>query len=324
MPQITRNIHPVRSSHPEHRRDLDLTVVVPTHNRWALLQRALRSALNQEETDLEVVVVDDGSDDRVPKLAELEDPRTRLLRHQEPRGVAAARNTGLIAARGGWVGFLDDDVWAPRRARTLLDAARASGADFVYSGAILVDAELRPIAAAPAPNPRGLRDALRARNAIPGGGSNMLVETPLLKRVGGFNERFSFGEDWELWLRLANAYQPGAVAQSLVAHSYHADNTILRDEAAARHHLDALRREHGVSLRRSGADQQVAQTLWWLGYRSAAARLYFRAGIRNLDLGNVARGARAAVLSHRGARRLRLVARAPQPPEWLRAYSGAS
>src|SRR5436190_2460370 len=261
-----------------HQPNVDLSVVVPTYNRWGWLQRAARSALTQEETDIEVVVVDDGSAERSQASPELDDFRTRLLRHPEPRGAAAARNTGLKVARGKWVGFLDDDdLWAPQRAKALLDAAQSSGAEFVYSGAILVDAALRPIAAAPAPSPRRLSDALRTRNAIPGGGSNMIVETGTLKRLGGFDERFAFVEDWELWLRLANTHQPAAVAQPLVAHTYHPNNWILRDEARARRNLAALRREHGVSLRRSGADQQMAQALWWSGDRSAAARRYFRA-----------------------------------------------
>ncbi|HWC32537.1 MAG TPA: glycosyltransferase family 2 protein, partial [Actinomycetota bacterium] len=120
----------------------EVTVVIPTRDRWSLLATAaLPAALVQEDVDLEVVVVDDGSRDETPeRLAELTDPRLRVIRNLEPLGVAQARNAGIAAARGRWLAFLDDDdLWSPRKLRTQLDAARAAGASFVYAGVINVD-----------------------------------------------------------------------------------------------------------------------------------------------------------------------------------------
>src|SRR5829696_5642514 len=93
-----------------------VSVVIPTRNRSQLLSRTLQSALNQEEVAVEVVVVDDGSDNRDALVPEIEDTRVRLVRHRQRRGPAAARNTGIEAARAPWVAFLDDDdLWAPHR-----------------------------------------------------------------------------------------------------------------------------------------------------------------------------------------------------------------
>ena len=86
------------------------TIVVPTRNRAELLPRALRSALGQTYLELDVIVVDDASTDETQAVVQgFADPRLSYVRHTEPRGAAAARNTGLALARGAYVSFLDDD-----------------------------------------------------------------------------------------------------------------------------------------------------------------------------------------------------------------------
>lgn len=85
------------------------SIVVPTHNRLALLQRAIQSVERQTYTDFELIVIDDGSSDGTANwLATLTDPRIRSIRHDSPRGASAARNAGLRAARE-LIAFLDDD-----------------------------------------------------------------------------------------------------------------------------------------------------------------------------------------------------------------------
>src|SRR5687767_3711622 len=86
--------------HPE------VTVVIPTRDRWELLaRRGLRSALGQEEVRLEVVVVDDGSAEPAPASI-LRDERIRVVRHEASRGVPAARNRGITEASAPWTAFL--------------------------------------------------------------------------------------------------------------------------------------------------------------------------------------------------------------------------
>jgi glycosyltransferase involved in cell wall biosynthesis len=103
-----------------------VSVVIPTRERPELVGRAVRSALAQEGSEIEVIVVLDGPDEAtVRALASVDDPRLRVLALPERAGLGAARNAGVKAARSPWVGLLDDDdEWLPGKLKTQLDVAQ--------------------------------------------------------------------------------------------------------------------------------------------------------------------------------------------------------
>ena len=124
-------------------------MIIPTRNRWAMLScAALATSLAQQDVELEVVIVDDGSTDETPvQLAGAIDPRVRVVRRDRSGGMAVARNAGIEVAGGEWIAFLDDDdLWAPRKLRAQIDAARAVDAGFAYAGVIAVDEQGRALA----------------------------------------------------------------------------------------------------------------------------------------------------------------------------------
>ncbi len=89
---------------------LIFSIVIPVYNRAALVRRAVMSCLTQRHPSVEVIVVDDGStDDTVARVAEIVDPRIRLIRQPSNCGVSPARNRGADHARGEWVVCLDSD-----------------------------------------------------------------------------------------------------------------------------------------------------------------------------------------------------------------------
>lgn len=93
---------------------MKFSVVIPLYNKEHYIEATLRSVLNQTCTDYEVIVVDDGSkDDSLALARKFESDRVRII-HQENQGVAVARNTGILNARGEFICFLDaDDEWRP-------------------------------------------------------------------------------------------------------------------------------------------------------------------------------------------------------------------
>jgi peptidoglycan/xylan/chitin deacetylase (PgdA/CDA1 family) len=201
----------------------DVTVVIPTRDRWDLLRTTLRSVLEQRDVDLEIVIVDDGSRRPRSSVADLDDPRVRVIRHDRSRGVAAARNAGIANATGTWVAFLDDDdVWAPDKLRVQLDAAEAIDAAFAYTGVLQVRDDDGAVALAEPPSPHELAGLLQSHDAIPAGASNVLVRAELVRSVGGFDLDFHHLADWDLWIRLAAAGAGVACPRPLVGYRLHA------------------------------------------------------------------------------------------------------
>ncbi|MGI9508454.1 MAG: glycosyltransferase family 2 protein [Geminicoccaceae bacterium] len=93
-----------------------VSIVIPVYNRAGLISNTIRSCLKQTYTRLEVVLVDDSSSDDLTSalLPFADEPNVRLVQHERNQGVSAARNSGVLAARGELVAFLDsDDAWLP-------------------------------------------------------------------------------------------------------------------------------------------------------------------------------------------------------------------
>jgi glycosyltransferase involved in cell wall biosynthesis len=105
-----------------------VSVIIPCYNRADVIHRAVTSALKQTHGDLEVIVVDDASEERqdpTSAIREIGDPRVRVVRHEQNLGGAAARNTGVAHANGLYIAFLDsDDEWLPTKLERQLSLAR--------------------------------------------------------------------------------------------------------------------------------------------------------------------------------------------------------
>ena len=131
-----------------------VSVVLPTRNRRALLERALDCALGQCGVSLEVIAVDDASEDgTLEYLRSLDDPRVSVLRRDSQTGPAGARNAGVSVASAPWLAFLDDDdFWAPRKlARQIEALERDAEAGWSCTGTVIVDRNLELIGRYEAP-----------------------------------------------------------------------------------------------------------------------------------------------------------------------------
>lgn len=184
----------------------DITAVVPTRNRREVLALTLGSILAQEGVDLEVVVVDEGSTDgTAAALAAVDDARVRVVRHDEARGLAAARNAGTAAATSPWIAFCDDDdLWAPDKLRAQLDAiADLPGARWGCTGSVSIDGDRRILGHQRPPESGEHGERLRMGNVIPAGGSSVLLDASLVRELGGFDPWPTGVEDYDLWVRAA-------------------------------------------------------------------------------------------------------------------------
>jgi glycosyltransferase involved in cell wall biosynthesis len=312
----------------------DVSVVIPTKNRWPILSRAaLPSALGQEGVEVEIVVVDDGSTDETTEELErlaLSDGRVRLVRHDRSRGVSAARNSGLEVARAPLVAFLDDDdVWSPLKLARQTAVLQRERSAFVYAGAVAIDEHGRVLYEYYFPDPANLARQLLESAVIPAGASNVVARAELVREVGGFDESLPPLEDWDLWIRLTDAGRPSALAEVLVAVLYHPANAHANAEQARL--LDRLVRKHAalsppriLDVDRLGHARWVASEHSRAGAHRRAAGLYLRTAIEHRTPTDLLRAADAAL----GKRLSRIVlksrrqeaAQATVVPGWLQGH----
>ena len=203
-----------------------VTVIIPTYNRAALLERAIGSVLGQTWRDFELIVVDDGSTDGTALLSVLHsDTRLRFLRNGKNRGVSHARNTGAQAASAPWIAFLDsDDEWLPTKLeKQLAWTNEHPGAPIVQTRELWIRRGKR--VNPPKTHEKFAGDLFSAsldRCMITP--SSVLLRRDLFETFGGFNESLPACEDYDLWLRVTCRNHVGLVDEYLLKrYGGHAD-----------------------------------------------------------------------------------------------------
>ena len=256
---------------------MQVSVIVPTRNRRELLPFTLYSALAQQAVDFEILVIDDASDDDTAAVADaLDDGRVRVIRLDKPSGVSAARNRGVESARGDWLAFLDDDdLWAPEKLARQLAAAHESGRDWAYTGAVVFLGDQFIRAQVPVP-PDAMVKTLLRYDAIPGGGSNVIMRRALWSRTGPFDTQLRSGEDWEMWIRLAKHGIPAWVCAPLVAKRLHPTNATL-DTAEIINGTRYVEQLHGIHADWGILHHWMGHVSLRAGHRRAALRHFAKA-----------------------------------------------
>lgn len=309
---------------------MNVSVVVPTRNRSALLAKTLRSVLRQQDVELEVIVVDEAStDDTSAVLSRFRDAHIRVVRHEMPLGVSAARNRGAAEARGEWLAFVDDDdLWAPDKIARQLHAAQTGGCDWAYAGSVNITDHGHIVAGRPPLPPEEVVSALLRYNAIPGGGSNVVVRRTAWERVGPFDPRLRNTEDWEMWVRLAKHGPPACVCRPLVGYRVHDSNSSL-DVAQIVQGAKLIEALHHTTVDWGTLHRWLAESCLRSGHRREAVGQFARAAARGQLPGVIAD--LGAIFRRRVARRVpwlgteTATARDPwiaAAADWLREFEG--
>jgi len=183
-----------------------VSVIIPTYNRAHLVTLAIESVLSQTYQDFEIIVVDDGSRDNTQAIIEsISDPKIRYL-YQANQGPGAARNTGIRAATGQYVAFLDtDDLLLPEKLALQVEAlGKQPELGLVAGGHLFVDEAGKPLAER---RPWLSHPELSLTTWLytcPITINAALVRREWLARAAGFDPALGGqAEDWDLWLRLA-------------------------------------------------------------------------------------------------------------------------
>lgn len=182
-----------------------VSVIVPARDAGPTVVDTLESVRRQTVTDLEVIVVDDGStDDTVARVARVTDPRITLVSFPGA-GLSTARNRGMARARGAYLSFIDaDDLWTPDKLELQLEAlGRRADAGVAYSWTYEIDPAGRPLGPHPPVRHEGDVYASMLLGFFVGSGSNALLRRAVIETVGEFDPGLQGVEDWEYFLRAA-------------------------------------------------------------------------------------------------------------------------
>lgn len=231
-----------------------VSVIIPTYNRADAIGRTIDSVLAQSIDDIEVLIVDDASADGTVDVVEsYDDPRVTLVRHETNLGGSAARNTGIEAASGRYVAFLDsDDEWYPRKLERQVGLLEGRDDDWVaaYCGVEHVPSS------DPGPLRRVVSRAVSRRRTTEGAtggeelvgpvltddlhtsaGSTLLVRADVVRAIGGFDESFDRFQDSEFLIRVLRRGKLAYVNAPLVRRHESGGPSAAELEAADDHYL---------------------------------------------------------------------------------------
>jgi hypothetical protein len=194
-----------------------VSIIIPTYNHAHYLPHAIQSVEVQSLTDWEAIIVDDGSTDNPQAvIAQFTDPRLRYI-FQENQGLSAARNTGIRAAQGTYLAFLDaDDEWEPEFLRCCVDVLASDGAlGGVYTRNYFIDDQSNVL-----PQLGGHvvpRAEFRSWNLMDGffPPNAALIRAGVLDNVGVFDVGLSGEADWDFWIRISDHYEMQGIPKAL-------------------------------------------------------------------------------------------------------------
>ncbi|MDR7521381.1 MAG: glycosyltransferase [Armatimonadota bacterium] len=265
-----------------------VSVIMPVYNAAETIEEAVQSLLQQTYSDLEIIVVDDGSTDASISLIErYHDPRIRIVR-QEHCGIVRTRNTGCAQARGTYLAVMDSDDVAHegRIAAQVKFLERQPDVGLLGTHARFVHDDGREWLFTPPVEDRALRRYLLWDN--PFVHSSVMFRRQAFEETGGYTEGIVANEDYRLWIRMARNWRLGMIPQVLLTYR-------VRGTSASR----AASRQSAL-LARFGAQWEAAKMLgpWYqalpaLGITGAAYLLSRTGRLLDLSVWNPARRLRS-------------------------------
>jgi glycosyltransferase involved in cell wall biosynthesis len=261
-----------------------VSIVVPAYNRAGTIASCLESIARQTYPHWEAIVVDDGSVDGTPAIVEAlakREPRLRLVRHGSNQGAQAARNTGILAARGTWIAFLDSDDRLLRQSlERRLAVATIRKVEVVHSDCyVLTPDEGRRRFGVPPMAGHVYGEVLARPGPMYQG---LLVKREALARIGALDESILAYQEWDTAIRLAAHYEFGYVEEPTFLYDCRAQDGISRNLLRGALGYEQIVRKHRrLMLRHAGpaALGRHYQTLSTLFARAGAKKQAWRAGM---------------------------------------------
>ncbi len=226
---------------------ITIDVIIPTYNYEKYILQAIESVQKQTFLPAKIIVVDDGSSDNTEMLVRQYASRVPVVYvKKENGGPNSARNLGLKHVESDYVAFLDaDDIWQPEKLEkqvAVFKKTKLPNLGAIYCAYALIDEDGVNInnlgIVSIEKNMRGMIfSQLLEANKIVSSASGILIKRECFDEVGLFDEKLRIGEDWDMWLRLAEAFEYDFVDETLVKIRKHTDNTQNNEEYVFKNEL---------------------------------------------------------------------------------------
>jgi glycosyltransferase involved in cell wall biosynthesis len=244
-----------------------ISVIIPAYNRSSTIARSVQSVLVQTFQDFEIIVVDDGSTDTTREVVQkIDDKRIHLICHNGNQGAAAARNTGMQAATGEYIAWLDsDDEWLPQKLDVQLQALNLSApsARACYTAYELLDGGKSRLYI---PQHADYKKLFLRCDQAPG--SSLMFERSILREIGYLDTSLRRYEDWDWLLRYCSKYSLVAIDQPLTRVYFTPDRSSTYIESSAA----AFVEKYSQVLRQFGFYRNVVISRRWIEVASYYAR----------------------------------------------------
>jgi glycosyltransferase involved in cell wall biosynthesis len=223
-----------------------VSVILPTYNRAQLLKISIKSVLSQTYGDFELILIDDCSTDATSRVLDsITDSRVRVIKNTTNKGIAAVRNIGVMNSRGEYIAFLDDDdEWLPdkleKQVHIIEKCPPVLGC--VYTGILIIMDGGNNTSQTKIPHFReNILNDLLFNNFITT--STMLIKKECFEKTGLFDESIPYGEDYDMWIRIAEIFEFEIISEPLVKYRIHS-NSISANHGAIIKGLETLMSKH--------------------------------------------------------------------------------
>ena len=254
-----------------------VSIIIPNYNHAQYVGDAINSVLNQTYSDFEVIVVDDGSKDHSREVIDRFGGKVRTI-YQQNQGLSAARNTGINAAKGVYIGVLDaDDMYEPEFIGTLVSVLESQpDADGVYCGYRFVDHLDNPLPQIEARDvaPDKLFWALVNGNfLVP---ESMFVNKYCYDQVGLFDTSLRALEDFDMWLRITSQFRIVNTTNVLTRHRILPSSMSSDPERQYQNRMSVIQKHFGV--------EPAPDDFWSAAQKRAYGRAYLVSAVEFLQV----------------------------------------
>jgi len=258
-----------------------VSVIIPVYNRESLIASTLDSVLNQSYSQLDIIVVNDGSSDKTNEILSVYQANYSqkiTVINQNNQGQIKARNNGIKKAKGEYIAFLDsDDLWLGNKLEKQLPLFNNGNVGLVFSGNYNINNAGDIIATEPIESVLGtnIYKDLLVENLMAGG--SVVIKHKTLIDVGLFDESLEAAENWDLWIRISRIYKADFIREPLMKYRIHSGN-MSKNSSLMLSATKSILDKHLSGSIESSSEKNV--------YCQAYASYFYRKGLKDVIDGN--------------------------------------